>query len=570
MKNNTMNTLIGAAQDESPVDLLVRNVRLVNVLSGEIHDAHIAVKDGIVVGFEEYEALHVVEGNGRHCIPGLIDGHIHIESTLLSPARFAAAAAPHGTAAVMCDPHEIANVMGAEGIEYMLHASAGLPLSVYVMMPSCVPATHMETAGATLRAEDVQDFLSRYPDRMPGLAEMMNYPGVLFRDDEVMAKLEAAASHVIDGHAPLLRGKALNAYVLGGPASDHETSDADEAREKLRKGMHLMIREGGSQEHNLEELVTVLNEFNTQNVSFVSDDKVVNDLMESGHMDDILRKAMAAGIPPVRAVQMASINTARYFRLHRRGAVAPGYRADFVLLDDLQTMRISECYLGGRNVKEIDFTGHSAAFSANTVHVAGLNTDSLHVAAGNGNLRVIGIVPGQVITHALELPPTLREGAAVADPSRDLAKLAVFERHKGTGNVGLGFTAGLGLHKGALAGTVSHDSHNLIVAGMDDADMITAAEEVQRIGGGLAVACDGRVLASLPLPIAGLMSDAPVEDVLAGLRGVNEALATLGYKLSSPFAALAFLSLAVIPSLKLTDKGLVDVHKFEIVPLWTA
>lgn len=297
MFKKTMRALIGAAQDEGPVDLLVRNVKLVNVLSGEIHDAHIAVKDGIIVGFEEYEAKKVVEGEGRHCIPGLIDGHIHIESTLLSPQRFAAAAAPHGTAAVMCDPHEIANVMGAEGIEYILHASEKLPLSVYVMMPSCVPATHMETAGATLRAEDVSDFLSRYPDRMPGLAEMMNYPGVIFRDDEVMAKLAASRNHVIDGHAPLLSGKQLNAYILGGPSSDHETSDADEAREKLRKGMHLMIREGGSQEHNLDELITVLNEFNTQNVCFVSDDKVVNDLMDTGHMDDILRKAIAAGLP---------------------------------------------------------------------------------------------------------------------------------------------------------------------------------------------------------------------------------------------------------------------------------
>jgi len=559
--------LIAAARREQTVDLLVRDVRLVNVLSAEIHPAHIAVKDGIVIGFEEYEAETVVDGGGRHCVPGLIDGHIHIESTLLSPPRFAAVAARHGTAAVICDPHEIANVMGAAGIEYMLAASAGLPLSVFVMMPSCVPATHMETSGAVLTAADVCDFLARYPDRILGLAEMMNYPGVLVGDPEVLAKLAAAQGFVIDGHAPLLQGPDLNAYILAGPGSDHETTTVAEAREKLRKGMHLFIREG-TQEQNMHELVQVLNDGNSHNTSFVCDDRLVDDLVGHGHLDEILRKAMAAGVPPVRAVQMATINTARYFRLHRRGALAPGWRADFVLLDDLPNFAIADCYLTGRRVADSSFAA-AAPFIANTMRVANLQEEALRVPAAAGRLRTIGVVAGQIVTDQLLLEPKIVRGMAVADPERDLAKLAVFERHQASGRVGLGFVTGLGLRRGALAGTVAHDSHNLIVGGMSDADMIAAAREVVRIGGGLAVTCDGVVLASLSLPIAGLMSDAPVEEVQTGLQAINDALGRLGYALGSPFAALSFLALPVIPALKLTDRGLVDVNRFEIVPLWT-
>lgn len=562
-----INTRISTARGEESADILIRNVQLVNVLSGEIHPANIAVRDGIIIGFEEYEAKTVVDAQGRFCVPGLIDGHIHIESTLLAPPRFAEAAARHGTAAIICDPHEIANVMGAEGIEYMLASSEHLPLSVFMMMPSCVPATHMETSGAVLTDEHVRDFLTRYPDRILGLAEMMNYPGVLFRDPGVLAKLEAAQGKVIDGHAPLLAGKDLNAYIIAGPSSDHEASNADEAREKLRKGMHVLVREG-SQEHNMHELMSVLNEFNSQNTSFVCDDRLVNDLIKNGHIDDILRKAIAAGLAPIRAIQMATINTARHFGLHRRGAVAPGYRADFVLLDNLEKFTISDCYLNGRRVAECRFEA-AVEFPGNTMHVANLTAEALRVPVQKGHLRTIGIVPGQIITEHLLLEPRIEDGLAVADPDRDLAKLAVFERHNATGNVGLGFVTGLGLKMGALAGSVAHDSHNLIVAGTTDLDMITAAEEVVRIGGGLAVAHKGKVLASLPLPIAGLMSDAPVDDVLLSLQSINYALGNLGYKLSSPFAALSFLALPVIPALKLTDKGLVDVVKFEKVELWT-
>ncbi|MFO7594891.1 MAG: adenine deaminase [Desulfocurvibacter africanus] len=560
---------IRIAWGQEPADLLVRDVRLVNVLSGEIHPAHVAVADGLVVGFEEIEAREVLDAQGRFCCPGLLDGHIHIESSLLTPPRFAEAAAAHGTAAVVCDPHEIANVLGAPGVEYMLDASESLPLAFYFMAPSCVPATHLETSGAELDAGDIRRLLEKYPRRMPGLGEMMNYPGLLASDPSVLAKLEAARGRVIDGHAPLLSGRDLSAYVLAGPASDHECISADEALEKLRKGMHLMLREG-TQEHNMADLLPAVNEYNSQRASFVSDDRLASDLLKRGHLDATLRRAMSLGLPPVRAVQMATINTARYFGLDRsagHGAVAPGFRADFMLLDDLESFRIRACYLGGRDVRDLDFSSRVAA-PGNSMRVKDLDKTSLRIPAGRGRLRVIGVQPGQIVTQHLLMEPRLEDGQALADPQRDLAKLAVFERHRATGNVGLGFVTGLGLKRGAMACSVAHDSHNLIVAGASDADMLTAAREVQRMGGGLAVAFQGRILAKLALPVAGLMSDAPAAEVAAGEAEVNRALAELGMGLANPFAALSFLALPVIPTLKLTDKGLVDVARFEYSSLW--
>ena len=559
---------IRIARGQEPADLLVRDVRLVNVLSGEVHPAHLAVADGLVVGFEEVEAGEVLDARGRFCCPGLIDGHIHIESSLLTPPRFAEAAAVHGTAAAVCDPHEIANVLGAPGVEYMLDVSRDLPLALYFMVPSCVPATHLETSGATLDAGDIRRLLDKYPRRMPGLGEMMNYPGLLMGDPAVLEKLDAAGGRVVDGHAPLLSGRDLSAYVLAGPASDHECTRADEALEKLRKGMHILLREG-TQEHNMADLLPALNEHNSQRTSFASDDRLASDLLSRGHLDATLRRAMSLGLPPVRAVQMASINTARHFGLDRlgHGALAPGFRADFTLLDDLESFRIHSCRLGGRDVRELDFSPRDAA-PGSTMRVKNLDESALRIPAGPGRLRVIGVQPGQIVTQDLRMEPRIEDGLAVADPDRDLAKLAVFERHRATGNVGLGFVTGLGLGRGAMACSVAHDSHNLIVAGADDADMLTAAREVRDMGGGLAVADRGRILARLALPVAGLMSDSPAQDVAAGEAEVNRALAELGLDLASPFAALSFLALPVIPALKLTDKGLVDVRRFAYTSLW--
>lgn len=560
--------LIRAARGQEPADLLVRDCKLVNVLSGEIHSANVAVKNGIVLGCGDYAAHEVIDARGRYLCPGLVEGHIHVESTLLDPVRFARVAAAHGTAVVVCDPHELANVLGLAGIEWLLDITRDLPLEMYCMMPSCVPATHLETSGAVISAEDIRTMLARHPRRILGLAEMMNYPGVLFQDPAVLAKIEAAGLRPVDGHAPGLGGKDLNAYVLAGPASDHESCHLEEAREKLRAGVHLMIREGSS-EKNLVDLLPVVSDFNSQNCSLVTDDRHCDDLLRQGHLDHTVRLAMSRGLAPVRAIQMASINTARYFGLHRRGAVAPGYRADFLLLDDLTSFAISDVFLAGRRVAAQDWapapTAHRVTAS---VHLAAALDLDIPAPQSGARVRVIRTVPGQIVTEMDLVAPRVDGGLVQADPGADVAKLAVFERHHATGNTGLGLVRGLGLKRGALASTVGHDSHNLIVAGVDDGDMRAAARALAECGGGFACACDGRVTALVPLPLAGLMSDREPEDVVAALDGLNAAARELGCPAEiNPFMQLSFLSLPVIPRLRLTDKGVVDVDAFAVVPL---
>ncbi|MHC1789090.1 adenine deaminase [Solidesulfovibrio sp.] len=563
---------LAVARGEMPADLVIKNARLVNVLSGEIHDADVAVADGVFVGFAAGEAADTIDAAGRYLCPGFIDGHIHIESTLLSPPVFARAVAPHGTCAVVTDPHEIANVLGLPGIEYMLACSHDLPVTCYFMMPSCVPATDMATSGARLGAMDVAAMLARHPDRILGLAEVMNFPGVVAGDDMMLRKLIAARGRVIDGHAPGLTGRALDAYVTAGPGSDHECTELDEAREKLRRGLHVMIRQG-STEKNLESLIGLVTADNAGQFSLVSDDKDPTDLSREGHLNALVRQAVAQGLPPLRAVAMASINPARYFGLRRRGAVAPGYRADAVLVEDLESFAIAEVVLAGRRLGAWEFADRSCLTPPRAMRVGGEMTEArLAVPAASSRLRVIGIVPGQIVTEALILEPSVRDGLAVADPARDLAKLAVIERHKGTGNLGLGFVRGLGLKAGAIAGSVAHDAHNIIVAGMNDADMALAARTLMVSGGGFAVVRDGQVLAQVRLAVAGLMSDAPLEVVLSGLAALGAAyreLAGLPPEAEAhPFMAMSFLSLEVIPSLKLTDKGLVDVTTFGPVSLF--
>lgn len=558
--------LIPVARGLEPADLAIRNARLINVLSGEIHDCDVRVARGRIVSLDPGPAREEVDADGRYLCPGLVEGHIHVESTLLTPNAFAAVAARHGTAAVVCDPHEIANVLGAEGVRWILETTRGLPLTFHVMMPSCVPATHLENAGARLTPRDVADFLEQYTDRMPGLAEMMNYPGVLFQDDDVLAKIGAAWGTVVDGHAPLLTGADLSAYIGAGPGSDHECSTPQEARDKLRKGMHLMLRQG-SHEHNMLDLLPEVTDFNAHNCSLVSDDRHPDDLLHKGHLDHSVRLAIGAGVPPVRAVQMASINTARYFRLHGRGAVAPGYRADFFLVDDLGAFRPGRCWLGGSDVRSLDFST-DVPLPGNTMHLRAPATEATFAMPHpGGRARVIGTVPGQIVTETLLLDVPQEGGEATASPEADIAKAAVLERHGATGNVGLGFVCGLGLRAGAVASSVAHDSHNLIVAGMDDASMARAANAVAEQGGGFAVARGETVLAKLPLPVAGLMSGAAAEDVAAQLDALNTAARTLmDGEGGDPFMLLSFLALPVIPHLKLTDQGLVDVDAFAHVP----
>lgn len=559
--------MIDQARGLKDADLVIRNCRVVNVLSGEIHDADVGVSRGVFLGFGDYNAEREFDAEGSFLLPGLVEGHIHIESTLLTPPRFAQAVAAHGTAAVVCDPHEIANVLGRGGVEYMLKSSHDLPVSIFFMFPSCVPSTGLEDSGARLNSVDVEHFLRLYPDRILGLAEMMNFPGVLNKDPQVLAKLAAAKGRIIDGHAPLLSGMDLNGYVLSGPRSDHECSRPSEAVEKMRAGMHLMMREG-SLERNMEDLLGVVNEFNSQNISIVTDDRNVLDLSENGHLDFGLRRAVKLGMDPLRAVQMVSINPARYFGLQGYGAVAPGYQASCFLVDDLKDFRIRQVFLKGIPLEEHSFEPANGIPSRSSMHVGAEIDESMFVPEqGCCRIRVIGVKHGQLLTENLELEPQLENGLPVADPERDICKLTVIERHKATGNHGTGFARGLGLARGAIAGTVAHDSHNLIVAGMNDADMALAAREAVRMGGGFTVVLDGRVLAALSLPIAGLMSDKGIDEIADGVRGLDRATQQLGCSYN-PFMLISFLALPVIPSLKLTDRGLVDVDEFEPTSLW--
>lgn len=565
---------IALAKGEIRAEVLLQNARLVNVLSGEIHAADIALADGLVVGFGDYEAETVVDCAGRYVCPGLIDGHIHVESTMLAPWEFARIAAARGTSAVIWDPHEIANVLGRDGIEDMLELTLKCPLSFYIMASSCVPATGMETSGARISPRDISWLSTHYPGRVLGLAEMMNYPGVLGKDPMVLAKIAACGCALVDGHSPLVSGKDLNAYITAGPSTDHECIDLEEAREKLSKGMHIFLREG-SIEKNLRDLLPAVTDFNAQNFSLVCDDRDPMDLLTLGHLDHNVRMAISLGVPPVRAIQMASINPARHFGLHRRGAVAPGYRADVVILDDLEDFRVWKAYLAGAEVANTDFTAPGAMPARNTMRLAmrggRLLDGDFAIPKVTDEVRCIGIVPGQLVTRQLRLHPRLENSRAVADPSRDMAKLAVIERHGKNGNIGLAFVQGLGLVRGAIAGTVAHDSHNLIVAGMNDRDMAVAANSLVECGGGLAVAADGEVLAKLALPVAGLMSLHPAEAVVRGVRELYDAFKRVAHdpeKDTHPFMSLSFLALPVIPSLKLTDRGLVDVERFEHVGLW--
>ncbi len=569
--NPTLDKIIRFGRGEETADLLLKNGKVVNVFTGEILRADVAVAEGIIVGVGEgYEAVKVVDLSGQYVCPGFIDGHIHIESTMLSPYQFARAVVPRGTTAVVCDPHEIANVLGLEGIRYMLEASEKLPLTVFVMASSCVPATHLETAGAALSAQDLAPLFDH--PRVLGLAEMMNFPGVLYRLPDVLAKLEIAAQRglPIDGHCPGLTGRDLQAYIASGINSDHECIQLEEALEKLRAGMYLFIREGTTV-HNLIELLPVVTADNARRCLFVTDDRHPKDLMDLGHMDYSIRLAVQEGLNPVTAIQMVTLNTAERFRLYDKGAVAPGYRADLVILNDLKDFSVEKVFSGGRLVAENNIPlfdepqkTYDVSSSVNIVS-EGL---SFEIPVQGERVRTIGVVEGQIVTEALELPVKHRNGLAVADVDRDILKLAVIERHHATGNIGLGFVKGIGLKKGALAGTVAHDSHNLIIVGTNDADMTAAAHAVIEAGGGFAAIADKQLSARTFLPIAGLMSEAPFEIVRKEMDELLSAASDLGSPLENPFMTLSFLALPVIPALKLTDLGLVDVNKFAFVSLF--
>jgi adenine deaminase len=564
--------IIRFASGKDPVDLLLTHCRIVDVYSSKIFTGHIAIQDGFIVGIGDYEADATEDMKGRFVAPGLIDAHVHIESAMVCPGEFARAVAARGTTAVIADPHEIANVMGSRGISYMLRSADHQPMEIYFALPSCVPASAMETSGAVLTREDLARFLPH--PRVVALAEMMNFPGVIHADSGVLQKLTLAKDHrlALDGHAPGLSGKALNAYIAAGIASDHECTSIPEAREKLAGGMHIMVREGTGA-RNLEDLLPMIHSGNARRMMWCTDDRHPHDILENGHMDSILRKAMGLGLDPVTAFQMATLNPAEYFGLKDSGAIAPGKRANLVVFSDLYCPVMEKVYVHGRPVAE-----NGAILSeipaippeplANSFFVDPGSLD-FSIPASSSRMHVMELIQNQILTrHTRETVSKDRHGFAVSDPSRDLLKIAVVERHQKTGNLGLGFVKGFGLKTGALASSVAHDSHNIIVVGTNDGDMLAAVLEILHRGGGMAVVNNGLTLAALALPMAGLMSGEPINVVRNQLDAVLAAAASLGCSVQDPFMALSFLALPVIPELKITDRGLVDVAAFQIISLF--
>lgn len=562
--------LIKVARGQQPADLVLRGGTVVNTLSGELVKTDVAVfGDRIAALGPDLAGREEIDVQGAFIAPGLMDGHMHLESSMVTPPQYARAVVPRGTTAVMIDPHEIANVRGLDGIRYMLEASRSTPLDVFVMCPSCVPATDLENSGARL---DAADLLGVQDPRILGLAEMMNFPGVLAADPGVLEKIEAFRARRVDGHCPGLTGRDLCAYLAAGVESDHECTRREEAEEKLRLGMHILLREG-SVTRDLEALLPLVTPRNLRRCMLCTDDREPADLINEGHIDFVIRKAVSLGCSPVDAITMGSLNTAEYFGLRRRGAVAPGWLADLVVVRDLDDFRPHLVFKGGRLVARDgeplwEARAEVPATVTGTVNFAPLEAGALRIdAGGRGRARVIGLIPHQIVTRHLVEEVTVRDGEVIADPERDQLKLAVVERHRATGNVGLGLASGFGLTRGALASTVGHDSHNLLLLGADDQDMLMAAERIRELDGGWVAVAGGQVLAELPLPIGGLMSDAPLDEVRRANEALYRATVEMGGTTPNPFMSLSFLALPVIPALKLTDLGLVDVDRFSQVEL---
>ncbi len=564
---------LAVARGDEPADLVIRNGRVLSVFTGELLDLDVAVAGEHIAALGRgYEGREVFDATGSILLPGFIDGHMHIESTKLMVDEFARAVLPHGTTTVAIDPHEIANVFGLDGVRALLAVADGVPLDYYVMVSSCVPASPFESSGATVSAEDIARFLRDEP-RAIGVAEMMDFPAVVAGDPEVTAKVEAAwrmTDGHIDGHAPGLTGRDLNAYLAAGVRSDHECSTYEEALEKRRLGMWIMIREG-SAARNLEALLPLVEEFGPGNCILCTDDREPDQLLDEGHVNHVMRRAVSLGCKPYWAVVMGTLFAARYHRLHQHGALAPGYLADVVAVDDLESFRPTRVWKRGR-LAAVDGVAleipkvKAPDWMRGSVRVRHLTADDFAVQA-NGPVRVIGVEGGQIVTRSLVAEPGVRGGRAVPDPARDLSKIAVVERHRDTGRIGIGFVSGFGLQRGALASTHAHDAHNVVVVGMDEADMAAAVNRLAETGGGQVAVESERVLAEVPCPIGGLLSDRPAEEVAAAFRAVEAAARGLGATISAPFMTMSFLALSVVPELKITDRGLVDTVRFELVPL---
>jgi len=570
---------IRVASGRGKADLLLRNGRVIDVFSCQIERKDVAIWQGLIVGFGDYSAREVIDLEGAFLSPGLIDGHVHVESSLVTLPHFARSVVVRGTTTVVIDPHEIANVLGRDGIRLMAESAAGLPLNVFLMIPSCVPATGLETSGASLGARDLKTLLKE-PWAL-GLAEMMNFPGVIDADPKVLKKIEAAKGKRIDGHAPLLSGKGLYAYISAGIRSDHECTTLKEAREKLASGMWIMIREGTAA-RNLKDLLPLVTPENSRRFLFVTDDRHPRELIEEGHIDFLVRKAIEAGLSPLSAIQMATLNAAEYFKLEGLGAIAPGYRADLVTFDHLSSLQVDKVFKDGVLVAKegrllhepcegwtnnpLGAKGYSKA--RRTIRIGELSKKNLILRSSVPFAKVIQVIPGQILTQKALKQVVLKEGIALPHVKEDILKIVVIERHKGTGNVGIGFVQGFGLKRGAIGSSVAHDSHNLVVVGTSDEEIWVAIKAIERMGGGLVVVSEEEIRSAVELPVAGLMAELSVSEMDERLSRLNRAAKELGSRLDDPFMVLSFLSLPVIPELKITDKGLVDVNRFKIVSVF--
>ncbi|UQZ90349.1 adenine deaminase [Deltaproteobacteria bacterium Smac51] len=571
MTTKNIERLIDVAMGREKAGLVIKNAKVFNSFTGTFIDGDVAIDHGYIAAVGNYDGEVCHDAKGAWLTPGLFDGHVHIESGMVSPQEFTRTLVAKGTTTIIADPHEIANVAGVDGIRYILEATEGAPVNVYVMLPSCVPATPLEMGGAVLKAGDLAPFMEH--PRVLGLGEMMNFPGVVFKDPEVMAKLKMAAGRQVDGHAPGLTGPELAAYAAAGIRNDHECMSAQEAADRLAVGISVLLRQG-SAARNLLNLLPAVNDLNSRFCMMATDDRHPEDLLEQGHINYLLRLATGpGGLDVVTALRLAVFNGPQHFGLRDLGAIAPGYRADLALFPDLKDFNPSHVWKDGLLTAE---NGHCLRAPVKVDESAvrcGLRMDdvtleSLKVKADGPNLRVMGMIPGEIVTEHLVLQPQAVNNEYVSDPDNDLIKAAVLERHRGSGHIGLGFLKGLGLKRGAIASTVAHDSHNLVVAGATDEDILAAINEIRRIGGGLVVTEGGRIKDSLPLPLGGILSDRPMEEVAEKLASMQKAVRGLGLTEGhDPFMTLAFMSLPVIPKLKLTESGLVDIDKFEIVPL---
>ncbi len=566
----TLEKFIKVATGENPADLVLKNARIVNVFSGEIEHNNVAIYKGKICGIGEYKARKTIDLKNRYLLPGYIDGHIHIESSLMTVSEFAKAVVPLGTTSVVADPHEIANVLGLDGIKYMLDSAKYQPLEVYLTLPSCVPATNLETSGAVLSAGDIFPYLSE--KWVVGLGEVMNFTGVLATDKKLLDKIKLITKKRIDGHAPGLSGKKLSAYILAGIKSDHESTTLKEGAEKIKRGMHLMIREGTATK-NLKDLLPLVKDINSENFSFVSDDRSPEDLLKYGHINHIVKKACQLGMDPLTAVKLATINTARYFKLSDHGAVAPGFVADLQVLESFEDTVPLMVFKRGKRVAEKGRLKTKMAKRRDipirgSMNVKWLTAEDFKIKAKTEKVQAIKIVPSQIVTDSEVFSAPVKDGFLKSDPRLDLLKICVVERHRASGNVGIGMLKGMGLNKGAIATSVAHDSHNIVATGVTDSDIMAACVEVVKIGGGIVAVESGRTIKKLALPIGGLMSEKPVKEVARKLKALKKAAKELGAKPEDPFFTLSFLALPVIPKLKITDKGLVDVDKFEKVDLF--